>query len=134
MTFRYAVTAYDGPLDSAQATQFAWNVSHPLVAEVSSGGAGKLPDGAVSFVEVDSDHVALLDFKKADDGRGVIVRLFESGGRADDVQVAFHDDLEFSRAFLTNPIEENEGILPLSDSTVSLNLQPWEIKTIRLMP
>lgn len=83
LLFRYSLTSHGGGWDqNRQAVRrFGWEVHHPSEPNWAKGPKeGTLP-GVSSFVEVEPSSVVLLALKQAEDGRGVIARLWETAGR-----------------------------------------------------
>ena len=70
--------------------------------------------------------------KLAEDGRGLIVRLYESQRRRGPVEVICGFPL--SDAWITNLLEENQVQVPVSDTRLELHLNPFQIVTLRLVP
>jgi alpha-mannosidase len=70
--------------------------------------------------------------KGAEDGNGLIVRLYESQRRRG--QVRLHLGFELGSAWRTNLLEENQVALTPDGKTLTLSLRPYEIVTLRLVP
>jgi alpha-mannosidase len=69
--------------------------------------------------------------KRAEDGNGIIVRLYESQrsrGPAH-IQAGFR----IQAAWETNLLEENESQLPVETDAIQLTLRPYQIMTIRVI-
>jgi len=70
--------------------------------------------------------------KRAEDGNGLIVRLYESQrkrGRA-----RLHLGFELGSAWRSNLLEENQTELTPDGNTLTLSVRPYEIVTLRLVP
>jgi alpha-mannosidase len=70
--------------------------------------------------------------KGAEDGNGLIVRLYESQRRRG--QVRLHLGFELGGAWRTNLLEENQDALTPEGKTLKLSVRPYEIVTLRLVP
>ena len=70
--------------------------------------------------------------KRAEDGNGLIVRLYESQRRR--CRAWLHVGFELGSAWRTNLLEENQDSLTPDGKTLSLSVQPYEIVTLRLVP
>ena len=70
--------------------------------------------------------------KKAEDGNGIIVRLYEVNNSRTSVTLASAGKLSEAREtdLLENPTEERK--LEVTDHTVSFTIKPYEILTLRL--
>lgn len=103
------------------------NLSPPVVPCVPQAGA--LPSG--SLIGFTGRHVVLDTVKPAEDGRGVVVRLYESSGGREQVSLEWR--LPWSRAVLSNALEEELEELASEPGAVSLAFRPFEIKTVRII-
>jgi alpha-mannosidase len=74
--------------------------------------------------------VIVETIKRAEDGDGLIVRLYESQRKRGPVQVRFGSALE--SAWTTNLLEENESVLRVHENSIQLNLRPYQIVTLRV--
>jgi alpha-mannosidase len=74
--------------------------------------------------------VIIETIKRAEDGDGIILRLYESQRKRGPVQVKLGFAVE--SAWETNLLEENEAELEVDGDSVQLNLKPYQIMTIRL--
>ena len=79
---------------------------------------------------VDKPNVIIETVKRAEDGDGMIVRLYESQRKQGQVQV--HAGFAVESAWETNLLEENESALSVDNDSIQLNLRPYQIMTIRL--
>ena len=85
-----------------------------------------------SLVSVDAPYVVIETIKRAEDGNGIIVRLYEnerSRGRIT-VNVGF----ALAGAFHTNLLEEDSAAVEVQGNQVQLNIGPYEIVSLRLIP
>ncbi len=68
--------------------------------------------------------------KRAEDGDGIIVRLYESQRKRGQVQVKVGGVVD--SAWATNLLEENESALSVENDSILLNLKPFQIMTLRI--
>jgi alpha-mannosidase len=73
--FHYALTSGSGPLKPAEALRFAWGMQREFSVAPLSNAKGALPS-ALSFLDSQTKEVLVSTLKPADDGRGMIVRLW----------------------------------------------------------
>ena len=111
----------------------AYALNDPLiVAEAGrptgGGPAGPLP---TSLLAVDRPNIVIETVKRAEDGRGLIVRLYETQRQRKQVTLTAGFDL--ARAWRANLLEENQEELAPNGNTVSLFVKPYEIVTLRLV-
>lgn len=79
-----------------------------------------------AFAKVSDKHVVLDTIKPAEDGNGIILRLYEDAEMAKTVSIELA--VEGYSAVETNMLEETIGDIDLS----SVSFTPFEIKTIRI--
>jgi alpha-mannosidase len=83
-----------------------------------------------SLVTCDSPNVIIETIKQAEDGDGIIVRLYESQRKRGQVKVRVGGGVE--SAWETNLLEEDQSQLQVESNQVILNLRPYQIMTLRL--
>ncbi len=98
-----------------------------VAAPRTDGGA---QGTAMSFVSCDAPHVLVETVKQAEDGDGVIVRMYESENRRGSVNLRFHRPL--ARVQACNLMEMNEGDAAFAADTLPVQLKPLEIRTFRV--
>ncbi len=130
--FAYRLTSHVGPCDGAEATRFGWGNAAPLRACAVDRRDGLLAADAFSALQVDTPNVLATALKRADDGRGWIVRLYETGGRArTHVRLAIGFITPRS-AELNTLAEERIADLSLDGGTVAISLAAHELATVRI--
>src|SRR5262249_6107836 len=77
---------HEGAADPATLTRLgaAWN--HPLIAFPANVQSGDRP-GSEGFASVENENVVLSTLKKPEDGDGLILRLAELNGAANEAEV-----------------------------------------------
>ncbi|MFV0318930.1 MAG: alpha-mannosidase [Microbacterium sp.] len=115
--FTYAFTPF-APGDLAAVVREAYRLNNPPL----------LADGIIfdSAVSADDPGVVVETVKPAEDGSGVVVRLYESLGRA--TQTTVRTGIPHAGVVLTDLIERPQGVVDLAE----LSFGPFEIKTILL--
>jgi len=83
-----------------------------------------------SLVSCDSSNVIIETVKQAEDGDGLIVRLYESQRKRGQVRVQVGGEVEC--AWETNLLEEDQSQLQVESNQVILNVRPYQIVTLRL--
>ncbi len=83
-----------------------------------------------SLITCDSANVIIETIKLAEDGDGIIVRLYESQRKRGQVQVKVGGVVD--SAWATNLLEENESALSVENDSILLNLKPFQIMTVRI--
>ena len=77
-------------------------------------------------------NVVVAAVKEAEDGRGLIVRLYEAAGVA--TQTVLHCGFALAAAEASDLIEENPVAVEIAGRDLPLALRPFEILTLRLLP
>ena len=130
-TWQYAMTTHTGSWDQPEVTRFGWGLSSPLMAELfEADRMGILPD-SLSFLRVDRENVKVLAMKAAEDGDGLVVRLFENEGRPTRVrlEVPLMKNLQ---AELADHVERATEVLASEESAVSVDIGAFDLVTIRI--
>jgi len=122
--FVYAFYAWDGSLTESGLVQEGYDLNCPVGTAL--GGASER-----SLFSVDAPNVIIEAVKLAEDGSDdVVVRLYESMRTATRCTLA--SSLPVVSAARTNMIEEFEAELAWVDGGVELDLNPFEVRTVRL--
>jgi len=106
--------------------QSSVNSEKPALSHTEGLSVNSLP----SLVTCESPNVIIETVKQAEDGDGIIVRLYESQRNRGQVKVRVGGGIE--SAWETNLLEENQSRLPIEAGEVILNLRPYQIVTLRL--
>ena len=116
-TFSYAIYPHREKLNDSDVVERAYAFNNPLVKE--RGGDMDCP------IEVVGDGVVMETIKPAEDGSGVILRLFENKGKdvTASVKTAFK-----CVAYGCDMLENAHDKVDLG----ALTFRPWEIKTVLL--
>ncbi len=95
----------------------------------TEGGRG---NPSQSLVAVDAPNVIIETVKRAEDGEGLIVRLYENERSRGPVtlQVGF----PLAGAYRCNLLEEDEASLVITHNAVHFSVKPYQIVTLRLVP
>jgi alpha-mannosidase len=134
--FRYAVTS-EPRLDVRHLTHLALEEMRPAeldyVASQDKAGNPPRPLTAegTSFLTVGSQNVALVTWKKAEDGKGSILRLQETAGEPTEAAIAF-PHTKVIAATLCSGVEDNLHSLPINSNAVRLAFKPFEVLTVRV--
>ena len=129
--FTYALYPHTGSAELSDTVKTAYLLNKPMTAfAVAANTSGSLP---ARFAPVTSSTAsAVIDtFKRAEDGVGYIVRLYDSGNRKTNVTLSF--GFEVKKAYLCDMLENNECALEISDGQVTFPLANFEIKTLRII-
>ena len=84
----------------------------------------------LSLVSTSTQNVIIETVKMAENRNGIIVRLYESQRKRGQVKIIAGFGLE--AAWTTNLLEENETALSVENDSVILDLNPYQIVTLRM--
>ena len=83
--FRFSVTSYEGSYKTAEIPEMAERYSNPVQLVALSKQDGNLSGDSQSFLQVPQGQ-RLVGLKRADDGDGIIARLYGTGAALADAQ------------------------------------------------
>ena len=111
----------------------AYALNNPLIVRrlKSDETRGKLYP-ANFLVYAARPQVVIETVKQAEDGKGIIVRLFENErtrGKA-----TLHAGFDVAEARIVNLLEEDIEPVEVDGNSVTLDLKPYQIVTLRLVP
>ena len=129
--FTYSLYPHAGDHVSGGVAWAGYELNIPL--RVLAGVPGNAPLGTSgSWFRVSVPAVIIETVKQAEDGNGLILRLYEAAGAGTRVELSCGFDLGAAEA--TNLIEEDPVPLRVSGNALALDFGPFEIRTIRLLP
>lgn len=107
-----------------------YELNVPLLAETVNAQAGKLP-ARLALVEAEDGAVMVETVKQAEDGNGLVIRVYESRQcRYDDTALTFARPIR--RAVECDLMEENEQPAAFRDNRLTFGITPFEIKTFKV--
>ncbi len=129
--FTYAFFLHDGVQTQSVAYREiiaeAYCLNDPLIATIGAGtNAEKYPQ----FIKA-SGSAIVETVKQAEDGRGIVVRLYE--GARQRGWVTLDTGWPLVAAFITNLLEEDQETITVSDNSLRVYLKPFQIVTLRLV-
>lgn len=128
--FKYSLYPHSGSW-SEETQREAYLLNDPIIVYPSKDGRDKkVIEDPLSLVSVDKPNVVIETIKRAEDGNGIIVRLYESRRMRGQVQLKLGFAAE--AAWETNLLEENESALSVENDSIQFNLKPYQIMTIRI--
>jgi len=129
-SFTYSLLPHRGDWRNG-AVPAAYSLNNPLIVHYVQGK----PQGASdadrqSLVHVDAPQIIIETVKRAEDGDGLILRLYEHERTQQVFDLAAGFPL--AEAYRCNLLEENEAYLEVTEGKVTLLAQPYQIMTLRL--
>ena len=127
--FTYSIRGHKGSLDAGKATLSADRLNQRKAAFSVPSHPGSLGK-TFSMVSTDSDNVRVRAFKKAEDGDGFIVRVYELSGAESSANVRFASSIVSAEE--TNGIEEHKGAASFNGSLLNVKLGRFAPATFRV--
>ncbi|MFC9711893.1 alpha-mannosidase [Paenibacillus sp. NPDC056933] len=147
--FTYSLYPHEGDWRSAHTVRQAAELNHEVTVQQAepmqqrdqvqqSARAGVDPAEADvpvrpatgTWIDFDSKHVILDTVKPAEEGRGTVLRFYESSGTRERVTLQWPHT--FGQAYLSNALEEAGEPLASTNGQITLSFKPYEIKTVLL--
>jgi alpha-mannosidase len=129
--FRYGLFPHPGDHITGGVIRAAAEFNAPLRLASCVAGKGHLP-ASFSLVTVDAQNVFVEAVKRGEEGKGIIVRLSESWGA--DVRSKVHFGMAVVSAAVTDLLEENPVPLDVSGDSVTVELRPFDVVTLVVVP
>ncbi len=125
--FSYRLLPHD--FDRAHVIREAYALNDPaqIVAVVPTQPSSDI----TSFKLFENMPAVVETVKRAEDGNGFIVRLYQSERKRGQYKFSFA--VPVREVYVTNLLETDETPLPLTDRAVTLSLNPFQIVTLRLV-
>jgi hypothetical protein len=131
LELRFAVRPYAGAFDPLAAHRFGEEQDSPLVAScLPPRHPGEWRQSSASLVSLESESALVTGLKPATNGRGSIVRLWESTGRRTTARLSFPQH-GLLAAWRTTPTERDIGRLAIAGNSITLELEPFQVVTLR---
>ena len=127
--YRFSITPHSGALVKHEATRRGMEHNAPLQVVCAGAGAGTRPDSA-SFISVSEPNVIVSVVKKAEKGKGVVLRCYETDGQ--DVQVTITFAKPIRSAQHTNLLEREGKPVAVADGKLLIDIGRHAIETYRL--
>ena len=124
--FKYAFYPHKGNERDAKVEQVALAFNIPITVAEGTEKV-EIPE---SFLKPEKDNIEITSVKKAEDGSGIIVRMYETNGVNTDCRLTL-PDLSKNCA-LCDLMERETDSLEIEDGCISLRFKPFEILTIKI--
>jgi alpha-mannosidase len=128
--FTYSLLPHQGDWRTAQTVRRAYELNVPVLATPAFLPADQPEPVSSSFLSTDCSHVIVDTVKPAEDGRGVIVRLYEAHNQRGKGSLTFATPLLAAEE--CNLLEETLGTADYQANTLRFQVRPFEIKTFRV--
>ena len=133
--FEYSIIPHAGSWKDAGILQNAHQFAvPPLVLDMGAGSRGKTGGrgkaGARSVVHVDRSEIVLSALKKAEEGDGCILRLWNASG--DVVRAALDFSVPVASVHTTDLAERSQEAVSERDGVFVVEFPPWKIVTLEV--
>ncbi|WMJ88730.1 alpha-mannosidase [Anaerocolumna sp. MB42-C2] len=126
--FTYGLYPHAGNWRDGRTVKEAYKMNQPAYA-VNGGTIGT----EQSVVSVDKSNVILETIKLAEDGNGIILRMYECENALTRVNVKLGIRSSVLSVEECNLIEEKIGDIPLNEDGFKVSIKPYEIKSYRVI-
>ena len=129
MTFEYAIYPHVGHYDKGGVLKAADKFNHHVMPFITDKHEGSLPLKK-SYIEVidPSDNVRVTSIKRSEDGKGLIIRMYNGGETEAPIQIAL--GVKGLGAKTTNFLEEEKAPLTIDQGTIAMVVGAKSIETI----
>jgi len=129
---RFSFAGHKGDWRDDSVRRYGWDLANPCWCIYLPGGqTGSLPAKSHSFVTIDAGNVELCTYKPAEDGKGLILRVMETAGKATKTTIKL-SNVKIDKATLTNTMEEGGEKLTHAAGSVKVSLAAFGTATVRL--
>ena len=127
--FVYSIYPHKGTFKEARTVEYAYNLNTPLLSAVRGQQQGTL-SSSLETVSVDTDNIQIEVIKKAENGDGSIIRLYEFKNKRAEAVLTFCNSI--NEAEECDLLENHIKSLEVQENQVKFTVKPYEIKTIRI--
>jgi alpha-mannosidase len=129
--FHYSLIGHCGDFRDGHIIHESRNLINQVYAAQEENHPGKLPP-RFSFLSVDKENVIVEALKAAEDGSGLILRVYETYGQQDTCTLSINFDV--TSVTECNLVEESiSAPIEVENHQISFRIRPFEIKTFRLL-
>ena len=86
---------------------------------------------AYSYASAAHSNVVVETIKNAEDGKGTVIRMYESENAYTKTKLTVNAD--FEKAYICNLLEETEGEAAVSGKEIEVVLKPYEVVTVKIV-
>jgi alpha-mannosidase len=134
--FTYSLLPHPGDWREAQTVRHGYELNVPVTCVKGQRKLQSIPPtpakgiSGASFLQVDCAHVIVETVKPAEDGDGLILRLYEAHNQRGRGTISFVSPILSAQE--CNPLEQHIDDASYEGNVLSFQVNPFEIKTYRL--
>lgn len=132
MEFHYGISLFEGSHEEGRLLERAdeMNRSNPVAG--TTVHEGNLPP-KYSFCHLEEKgDIRVTAVKRAQNGEGIILRLFHAGQQTERVRLLFDDCVK--KVYETNLAEEEKKEIVFAEGIAQLDVRPFQIVSLRVLP
>ena len=134
VTFRYSITSRKGGADDLASSRFGWECQTPFdMVWLSKGSRGKLSGSGQQLFNMNAPNVIVQTVKRAEDGRGLIVRLRELSGKDTDVRFSSPVFPTGAKGMQTDIAERDIHPFQSTGGEFTVPVKAYAIETVRIV-
>jgi alpha-mannosidase len=130
-SFAYSLFPHQGTWDDSTIKE-AYAINDPLIYWKGGGSATTGAENGTSLVSMDQPNLVIETVKAAQDGQGLIIRLYESHRKRGKTIIT--TGFPIKKAWQTNILEENQKNLDIKGNQLEISFKPYQIITLRVVP
>ncbi len=127
--FTYSLLPHSGDFRNIT-IKHAYALNMPFRVIIKNAQAGRFAK-RLSFAEVDKENIVMETIKVSENGRGIIVRLYEAYNRRGKVKLKL--PLNIKEAYECNMLEENIKPVTWQKNVIDFEVLPYEVKTFKVI-
>jgi alpha-mannosidase len=128
--FTYSFYPHAGTWQTGGTVREAFLLNLPLDGKAVAPNKGTLP-ATHSFINCDNEDIVIDTVKSAQDGNGIIVRVYQSRRVRGERTLTIN--LPFAEVYECNLMEDENKPIDHNGNTIAFNITPFEVKTFRLV-
>jgi alpha-mannosidase len=131
--FSYALCPHARSWEDGSTVRRGYEFNTPMIIVQTDQHHGQLPS-SYSFLQLSQPNVVVSTLKKCEDDNGLILRFYETAGKATQAHLQFPQPIV--RAGEMDLIEWSEQPISstdLKEGALNVSLKPFEIKTLKLL-
>ena len=129
--FTYSLLPHNGNEAEANVEKDAAALNIPLQTISVTRDQAEKVSIPQSFISKDAKNIVIETVKAAQEGDGIIIRLYEVYGKGTKAHI--QPKFDFQKVFLVDMMEENPAELTIDGKMIELQFKPYEIHTIKLL-
>lgn len=129
--FTYSIYPHKGRWQDAQTVEQAYNLNVPLLTAAVKESVPDIDRRTNEIICCDHNNCFAEVLKQAEDGNGMILRMYENKNRRTRAKIKVN--MHLKKVFECNLLEQTEKEMYLQDGVFEAEFKPFEIKSFRLI-